>query len=71
MKGFKAALNSSQSKNRCTQKMKILFVCNQKNISRVAELLFKDRAETKSSGIYATGDKMLLKMHFRERLFRG
>ena len=33
--------------------MKVLFVCNQnKHRSKTAELLFKDRFETKSAGLY-------------------
>ena len=33
--------------------MKVLFVCNQnQNRSKTAELLFKDRFETKSAGLY-------------------
>lgn len=35
--------------------MKILFICNQnKNRSKTAEELFKDRFETKSAGLYNT-----------------
>jgi predicted protein tyrosine phosphatase len=33
--------------------MKVLFICNQnQNRSKTAELLFKDRFETKSAGLY-------------------
>ena len=33
--------------------MKILFICNQnKNRSKIAEKIFKDRFETKSAGLY-------------------
>jgi len=33
--------------------MKILFICNQnENRSKTAEILFKDRFETKSAGLY-------------------
>lgn len=33
--------------------MKVLFVCNQnQNRSKTAELIFKDRFETKSAGLY-------------------
>jgi predicted protein tyrosine phosphatase len=44
------------------QKKKVLFVCNQnKNRSITAEMLFKDKYETKSAGLYCEGCNLLSK----------